>query len=239
METKIIGIIIALEDELYQFKSIFEKGFNVHVSLEQKFYITYHNNNMFVFSFSGIGKTNAAMTASNLIKTFNSNAIINLGSCGSCFKDASIKDIYLIDDFYFLDVDATAFKYELGQTPKESPYFTSSALTNEKILKILNDHNINIKKGKCGTSDSFINKLNFEKVKNKLFSLVSCIDMESASIAQVCSKTKTLFSSIKIVSDNLNNSVANNDVQFQENLSDISKMLTNIVTLIINNIDIN
>lgn len=238
MKTKIIGIIVALEDELHKFKSIFLNSFNVHVSLKQKFYITYLNDNMFVFVFSGVGKTNAAMTTLNLIKTFNPQAIINVGSCGSPNKESFIKDIYLINDFYHLDVDATAFQYELGQTPKELPYFSSSNKLNDKIIKILKSNEYKFKNGKCGTTDSFINKLNFEKFNNKLFYMMNCLDMESASIAQICFKTKIMFSSIKIVSDNLFNSDSNNDVQFNENLNEISKMLTNIVKLLINNIDL-
>lgn len=238
MKTRIIGIVIALESELYKFKSIFENNFSVHISLKQKFYITYCKNNMFIFVFSGVGKTNASMTALNLIKTFNPHAIINFGLCGSCNKDILINDIYLINNFYYLDVDATSFKYELGQVPREIPFFTSNHKLNEKIIKIFNDNNIKFKIGKCGTSDSFINKVNFKKLNNQLMSSVECIDMESTSIAHVCYKTNVAFASIKIVSDNVNHQV-NNNQQFNDNLVEISKMITTIVNLIINNAYIN
>lgn len=226
-----IGIIVALEDELNSYKTLTEK-FNIHISQNQKFYIFYQNDNMFVLTFSGVGKVNAAYSAFNMIKTFNIKKIINIGSCGSFKKDIKINDTIIVDKFYYLDVDATAFGYQLGQVPKEKPFYFFNNNLKHEIISCFDKNDINYINSNIGTSDSFINQNNFSNLYNANFDLISCFDMEATSIAQICDKNEVDFVAIKNVSDNILDSISNSD-QFHNHLKQVAIKLTNIIKLII------
>lgn len=225
-----IGIVVAMNDEL---NSSFKKKykFNIFENKKQKYYIFDVNNTEFVLMFSGIGKTNAAIATTKMLMTFDIDKIFNIGAVGTHKQQFNIFDILLINKFYFLDVDATAFNYQLGQTPGEKEFFESSNLLKDKIINSFNDNLINFKNVNLGTSDSFIHRDNFQYFNNKLFDIVDCFDMESTSIAQVCYKNNIEFCSIKIVSDNLTNEILSNE-QFKKTLSDISNKLVDILFMI-------
>lgn len=228
-----IGFIIAMDSELSNNFKV-DKDCNIHVSNNQKYYIFNNNNKSFVLTFSGIGKANAASTTMNMIKTFNTKKIINLGVVGSHDISTNIKDCIIVKSFYYLDVDVTAFGYKLGQVPQEKERYDSSLEINEKIIEIFNNNFINFKSTNIGTIDSFICRNNFFKLKNANFDLVSIIDMESTAIAQICDKNNVQFSSIKIVSDNLNKDEPSSN-QFNFLLKELSFELTKILFLIIDN----
>lgn len=228
-----IGFIVAMDIELSSNFKV-DKNCNIHISNKQKYYIFNQNNKSFILTFSGVGKTNAASTTIDMIKTFNLKKIINLGVVGSHNHNINIRDYILVKNFYYLDVDVTAFGYKLGQIPKEKEFYSSSLEMNEKLIEIFNDNFINFRSENIGTIDSFVNRENFSKFKNDNFNLVSIIDMESTSIAQVCDKNEVQFSSIKIVSDNLNNHEPSS-IQFNNILKELSIELTKLLFLIIDN----
>lgn len=228
-----LGIIVAMDTELSKkFKT--ERECFIHMSGKQKFYIYENKEQSVVLCFSGIGKANAAATTAFLIKTFNISHIINIGTSGSHIVGINPFDLLLINKCYYLDVDVTSFGYDLGQIPKEKSFFNLSNSLNQILINLFNDNTIFYKLKSLGTSDWFIDRDNYSKFKNDNFKLVHCFDMELAAIAQICSKNDVKLSSIKIISDNLNDNKKSAD-QFETTLNEISHKLTQILFLILDN----
>lgn len=229
-----IAYIVAMNNELLKtFKT--DKECFIHVSGEQKYYVYENKDKTSILCFSGIGKVNAASCAAYLIKTFKVDNIINIGAVGSNDINLNVFDYLLIKKFYYIDVDVTPFGYKLGQVPKEKEFYTSNNQINNQLSKLLDSQKIFYKNVNIGTSDLFINRNNINKIKNQTFDLISCFDMESCAIAQVCDKNNVGFSSIKIVSDNINHDMLS-EKQFNENLNQIAINLTNLLFLMIDNI---
>lgn len=229
-----IGLIFAMKEEITMLKKI-SKNISTFNSQFYKYFIFTHNNQEFVATFSGIGKVNAAGCAVDLIKTFSVKKILNIGSCGSSDKNLNILDVVVLKNNYYLDVDATAFGYEIGQVPQEKPFFNSENNFQKNVKKILKDKNINFYELNGGTSDSFINKNNYQKIDKELLSKVSCIDMEATAINQIASKNKVDTCFIKVISDSLYYSKSSSE-DFKENLKKISSLVYEITKNIVENI---
>jgi adenosylhomocysteine nucleosidase len=117
-----VGIIVALKDELKNFNDSVEDiktytvdGFKCYVfTLLQK---------PLVLIYSGVGKANAAVATHILINHFKVSLIINVGFCGSFNDKNNIGEFIIPRLLSYCDVDATAFKYEMNQIPHEEKEF--------------------------------------------------------------------------------------------------------------------
>lgn len=194
-----IGFIGAISKEIKIFdkkikqKKIIYKNYKINLVKFKKF-------NVIIIK-SGIGKVSSAIAATLLIKKFYPKFIINIGTAGSLSKKINISDIIISNKNTYHDVDITIFGYKYGQIPKNPYYF----LSNEKLINISKNCAKKLKiKNKIGeicTGDSFINNKKKKKFIKKKFPKAMAVDMESASIAQVCYKFSIPFISIRLISD--------------------------------------
>jgi adenosylhomocysteine nucleosidase len=141
------------------------------------------NINGDIIYFSGLGKINAAITATEACLKKPSE-IINIGSCGSLYiKPGEIIEIGKV----FQDIDARPL-CEYGQTPFE----------DNSVIKISESSFT------CFTTDYFVDMSQKEKYSNNYLEMINNVDvfdMECFAIAKVCSKFQIPFRSIKWVSD--------------------------------------
>ncbi|MEG2245519.1 MAG: 5'-methylthioadenosine/S-adenosylhomocysteine nucleosidase [Malacoplasma sp.] len=229
-----LAIIIALESEIFNAQKVKDEN-KLVLSNDQKFYL--NENKEIVIAFSGVGKVNAANCISNLLKTFPMiSNVINIGLVGCSNENYKLGSTIVVDEFYYLDVDATIFGYKYGQVPREDEKYLSSKEKQLIIKNILLENNIDVHFANIGTSDSFINKHNINNFPKEIVDNISLFDMESTAIAHVCSKNRLQLSSIKIVSDNifLNTS---SSTSFNDSLITYAKLIEKIVIIITNNIN--
>lgn len=220
-----LGIILALPEEINNLlKEVFKNKYT-HLINNKKFYIIKTiNEQSVIITFSGVGKANAASTCALLINNFKIDKCINIGSCGGLLNVKPL-DILLIDRTTYGDVDVTAFGYEINQVPKMPSYYATNENLNNSIIKILSLSNYEYKLGYCYTCDSFVNKSNFDKFNINLNSnIISGVDMECCAIAQVCTSMNIKFSAIKIISDTLESN-AKSEKQFNDNITKIAEMI--------------
>lgn len=224
---------LALLEEIKDFKKVF-KNFNIHNSYGRKYYLFENEfKKNFVLVFSGVGKTNSASCVTDIIRSFTPTKIINIGLCGSSTETIKELSVCLVNDCYYLDVDATAFGYKLGQIPREDFCFKTSINLNEQIKSIFTKEKIDYVTTNLGSSDTFIDKTNYLKFENNVFDKVSIFDMEGTSFCHVCQKMDFECSIIKIVSDCfLNMNLSKN--QFNANLEKCAQIVLNIVKTISN-----
>lgn len=155
-----------------------------------------------VFVQSGIGKVNAALTATLLIDRFDVEKVIFSGVAGSLNKELNVGDIVIGIDVVQHDVDATEFGYKLGQIPQMKEWaFEGDKKLIEKV-KSLRESKERVFFGRILTGDQFVSKKDKKVTLGNDFSAL-CVDMESGAVAQVCTRLGKGFLIIRSISDSI------------------------------------
>ena len=197
----IIGAVIeeaeAIKKEIKEIKEIKETVISGISFFTGKF-----NDRDVVFVQSGIGKVNAAITATLLIEKFKVSEVIFSGVAGSLDERLKVGDVVIGRDIVQHDVDATAFGYKMGQIPQMKEWaFESDKELVERAGNISNfDHHIFF--GRILTGDQFVSKKDVKIQLGKDFDAL-CVDMESGAVAQVCTRLGVRFLIIRSISDSI------------------------------------
>ena len=130
----------------------------------------------FQIAYTGVGKINAALIASEVIARYQPKQIINYGTAGGVL--AGVSGLVEIANFYQRDMDVRPLGLEIGETP-----FEDTACLNFGRQGF-----------SCGTGDSFVTE------PPKL--TTDIVDMEAYAIAKACYKAKVDFRCFKFISDN-------------------------------------
>jgi adenosylhomocysteine nucleosidase len=142
-----------------------------------------HMMNLF---YTGVGKVNAAMTASEIVAKYRPKRIINFGTAGG---------ITVAPGFYqctrFVQRDMTC--EALGCVPGQTPFETDVHIGNSGGLT-------------CSTGDNFV-------MNPELSIPADVVDMEAYAIAKVCKKYKVEFECWKYISDQANQEAHNDWTQ--------------------------
>ena len=194
----IIGAVIeeaeAIKKEIKDIKSTVINGIS--------FFTGKFNDKDVVFVQSGIGKVNAAITATLLIEKFEVNKVIFSGVAGSLDEKLKIGDVVIGRDIVQHDVDATAFGYKMGPIPQMKEWaFESDKELIEKTGTI-SDFDHHIFYGRILTGDQFVSKKDLKIQLGKDFEAL-CVDMESGAVAQVCTRLGVKFLIIRSISDSI------------------------------------
>lgn len=225
---KKIGIIFAMNEELEALKQYLDIK-REYTIFDLTFYEAVVNNNLCILVEGGIGKVNSARSAQILIDNLEVEYIINIGVAGSVSKKLDICDIVLGEKLVQHDFDITAFNHEKGYIPNVGTYINS----DEFLLTIANEvgieNNLPIKRGVIASGDIFCTKLDMANKINTKFNAL-CVEMEGASIAQVCFLSHIPFLIIRSISDSLNN---NNVMTYEEFLLKASKVVAEFILKIL------
>ena len=196
-----IGIIGAVIEEAEAIKKEI-RDINSNVINGISFFTGKFNDKDVVFVQSGIGKVNAAITATLLIEKFEVNEVIFSGVAGSLDEKLKVGDVVIGRDIVQHDVDATAFGYKMGQIPQMKEWaFESDKELIEKTGNI-SDFDHPIFYGRILTGDQFVSKKDLKIQLGKDFEAL-CVDMESGAVAQVCTRLGVKFLIIRSISDSI------------------------------------
>lgn len=177
-----------------------------------------------IFVQSGIGKVNAAITATLLIYKYNVDRIIFLGVAGSLSDKLEIGDIVIGTDVIQHDVDVSEFGYKIGQIPgiKEWALFSDEDMI-EKTKKAVSEK-YRLFFGRILTGDQFISGKQEKITLGKDFEAL-CVDMESGAVAQVCRRFGVKFLIIRSISDSITDESVMEYKKFSELAANNSKDL--------------
>lgn len=213
-----IGIIVAEEKELLEAKKIMNNLREKYI-YEKIFYIGSIEEKEVVLVKSNVGKVNSARVTQLLIDYFNIDLVINVGTAGSVDNSLEIGDVVVATELVQYDFDVTPFGRKLGEIEN----IGESIKVDEKLLKLFD--NINVRKGIIASGDKFIvNREDKDNIRNIFKALA--IEMEGASIAQVCFLDKIPFLVIRSITDKLDGS---SKVDFEKFLESSSKVVANIL----------
>ena len=196
-----IGIIGAVIEEAEAIKKEI-KDIKENIINGISFFTGKFNDKDVVFVQSGIGKVNAAITATLLIERFGVSEVIFSGVAGSLDERLKVGDVVIGRDIVQHDVDATAFGYKMGQIPQMKEWaFESDKELVERAGNISNfDHHIFF--GRILTGDQFVSQKDVKIQLGKDFEAL-CVDMESGAVAQVCTRLGIKFLIIRSISDSI------------------------------------
>ena len=226
---KKIGIIFAMNEELIELKKYLniEKEYNI---FDLTFYESKINENDVVLVQSGVGKVNAARCAQILIDNIKVDYIFNIGVAGGVSESLNVGDIVIGEKLVQHDFDITAFNHEKGYIPNVGVYIDSDEYLLKVAQNIISKLNINILTGVIASGDIFCTDYMMSKKINTKFNAL-CVEMEGASIAQVCYLSHIPFLIIRSISDTPNN---NNVITYEEFLEDSCKKVADLMFKILN-----
>lgn len=227
-----IGIIGAMEEEVEILKSSIENRETIQIA-HVIFYKGNIEDKQVVLAQSGIGKVNAAITATLLINEFKPNLIINTGSAGSVDSELNIGDIIISNKVYYHDVNATAFGYKLGQVPSMPEVYETDKELIDLAKSSIEQLDLNGIVGEVATGDSFIGSIDQRKVIKSNFPTASVVEMEAGAIAQTCYQYNVPIIVTRAVSDLADKE---SDVTFEEFLKVACVNSSKIVKLLLNRV---
>ena len=230
---KTLGIVVAMSEEYKYYEEILTQNQYNKPEIIHRAHFEFHiyhrkektSLDKIVIVKSQIGKANAAIATTLLIQLFNPYIVLNTGAVGAIEKDLEIGDLLIGENYKYCDVDVTVLGYKRGQIPEMPVQYFGDAT----LLKYCKEVGFDVRYGTVGTTDSFISDKTWVKEHQ-----VSCVDMESTSIAQVCYRFNIPFLAIKAISDQADGKAPENFTEFVE---EAGKKTAQFVTKLIQRIN--
>lgn len=196
-----IGIIAAMEGEVAVLREKIQDRKDITIG-GIEFYRGKLEGKDVVLSLSGIGKVNAAISASVLIQEFSPRCILNTGCAGGTKEGCHVGDIVISSDVTHHDVDLTVFGYSIGQTAGGPKTYVADVKLVELAQTVIGKiDNINAHIGLIASGDAFMSDPAKIDLVKKNFDSVLAVEMEAAGVAQTCSKFEVPFVVVRSLSD--------------------------------------
>ena len=165
-----------------------------------KFYFANFANHELIIAYSKIGKVNSALTATLMIEKFGAEKLLFTGVAGALKDGFKIGDLLYATKVVQHDLDITAFGHPYGFVP-ESPIFVETDENLNKIaVSVAKELGINLKNGIVASGDQFVCDESRKSWIERTFD-ASAVEMEGASVAQVCHALHTPFFMLRAISD--------------------------------------
>ena len=153
----------------------------------------YKGKKITVFS-SGMGIPSMGIYSHELFKEYDCKAIIRIGSAGSYTDNLNIKDLFLVESAY------TESNYAYNYANSSDKIIYASESLNEIIRATARELNIELKSGRCHSTESFYTEnLDIEKFVNEYS--CECVEMESFSLFMNARHLNKLAACLLTVSD--------------------------------------
>ena len=228
---KKVGIIFAMKEELDETIKNFN-DIKEHSVYGLKIYECMLDNVICYLVESGIGKVNAARSTQILIDSMNVNYVLNVGVAGSVSRDINKCDIVVGDKLVQHDFDLTLFDHEKGYIPNIGTYIPCDSNLVE-IAKTI-EMDTKVETGVISSGDIFVSDEKMgAKINNKFNAL--CVEMEGASVAQVCHLCNVPFLVVRAISDSPYEQ--DNHITFEEFLKISSDMVSKFIYEFLEKID--
>lgn len=219
-----IGVITAEEKELLEIKKLMTDMEEKNI-YEKTFYIGLIDKVRVVCVKSNVGKVNAARICQVLIDNFDIKLVINVGTAGSVDNRLNIGDVVVADKLYQYDFDVTPFGRKIGEIENIGEFVK----VDDGLLNIF--EYLDVQVGGIASGDKFVIEREEKDNIRETFNVL-CVEMEGASIAQVCFLNKIHFLVIRSITDKLDGS---SKIEFEEFLESSSRRAASILKNIIKN----
>ena len=193
-----IGIIIAMDKEFRRISEL-RDGRDVELDGGREFVTGTPGENELVLHQCGIGKVNAAIGASEMIRRYNPELLVSTGCAGCGRTEMEVMDIVASTELAYHDVycGEAMGKTVYGQVQGMPARYSSPSDLVEKAKSV----SPRVHAGLIVTGDWFVDSK--EKMREIVshFPEAAAVDMESAAIAQTCHIYGIPFISFRVISD--------------------------------------
>lgn len=196
-----IGVISAMDSEherlVAELDSVRELSHGRYQYSEGKL-----GNNTLCLTRCGIGKVNAALGASAIIRHFAPDCVVSTGVAGGLDDVLNVTDVVVGAQVAYHDVwcgEGNVY----GQVQGLPVFYQAPASWVEQALALNEEDDVEnrIHAGLICTGDRFITRLDELNSIKAHFPQALAVDMESAAIAQTCFLAHIPFISFRIISD--------------------------------------
>lgn len=195
-----IGIIGAIDKEMFLF---FEEMTieRTEIHGDKTFYIGQLKNHEVVIAKSGIGKVNAAITATTMILQYNARMILNTGVAGG-LEPVKIGDIILAEGIAYFDVSLTDIDdVPYGQMGDDPLVVKTDERLLAKSREICKKLGYECLMGNLVSGDRFVTKIrDLKKIMRHVKNILG-VEMEGMAIGLTAHKFGVPFLSIRGISD--------------------------------------
>lgn len=146
-----------------------------------------------VFS-SGMGIPSMGIYSHELFNFYDVKAIIRVGSAGAYVKELNVKDLFLVESAYTESNYASSYEKGIEKT------VYSSEELNEIISHCAKEENIDLKIGRCYSTESFYTE-NFNMLEIVEEKGCKCVEMESFALFMNARHANKFASCILTISD--------------------------------------
>ena len=226
-----IGIIFAMIEELNAVLNKMELV-NQYKIFDLEFYECKYKDRECVLVECGIGKVNAARCTQIVIDNIKVDYVLNVGVAGGVSRKVNIGDVVIGDKLIQHDFDLRPFNYERGYIPNVGKFIPC----DEYLVKLASEIKLDVNSvvGTIASGDIFVTEDTMgEKINSKFDAL--CVEMEGASIAQICYLSHIPFLVIRSISDSPNKE-ANNYKTFDEFLEHSANVASEFLLKLIDKI---
>ncbi|MDD3478193.1 MAG: 5'-methylthioadenosine/adenosylhomocysteine nucleosidase [Candidatus Izemoplasmatales bacterium] len=195
-----IGIIGAMQKEIEILLDAMTIVSQVNIA-DKTFYQGKLSGKDVVVVQSGIGKVNAAMTATALLMRFDVEYVINIGLAGG-LKPSKVGEIVLASGITYFDVSLEAIDdLPFGQMANDPFQVRSDDVLLQKAKFVFTDLNVPWLTGRIVSGDTFVTDIS---LLNRILPLCPdalAVEMEGMAIGLACYKFGIKFLSIRGISD--------------------------------------
>ena len=190
-----IGVLVAMDKEAQGIIAGLQD-----ISVERYKGITFTFGNLsgkeVVGALAGIGKVNAAYTATIMVEKYGVDYLINTGIAGGVGKLKPLTAL-AVSSVCQHDSDTTALGDPIGLVSGINKVYFDA---DEALTEIIKKATVEGVVGRVASGDTFIADSNKAKAIATTFGAVAC-DMECGAVAQVCYLAGVKFGALKVISD--------------------------------------
>ena len=226
-----VGIVAAMKVEMEEILNQMEDVDNVSI-FGNDFSKGFIGNTEVVLTESGVGKVNASIATTILIREFECSLIINTGIAGGT-KPLKHRDVIIAESLTYHDFDATIFGYKHGQVPGMPVEYPVSIDNIVMVKSVLNRLGIAYKTAKVYSGDQFVSSMDaFKNIEN---TEGIATEMEGAGVAQTCVRAGVDFIVLRYISDIVGEN--NQEENYLEFETDMAYNSANICIKLISNLE--
>ena len=191
-----IGIIVAMDKELVQLKTLLDNA-TMEKRNNKDFVIGTIGNCDVVLQKCGIGKVNSAIGAVEMIHGYSPDLIVSSGVAGGADPAMNVTDVIVGTEYVYHDAYCGA-ECQYGQLMGMPPSFFAPKALVQQAMSITG---CPIHAGQIVSGEWFVDSKDKMQSILEHFPHAKAVDMESCSIAQTCHIYGVPFISFRIISD--------------------------------------
>lgn len=166
------------------------------------------NGHELILCESGIGKVQAAITATLLAQIPDLDLLINTGSAGGIGAGLKIGEVVVSTGVAYTDVDVTGFGHPFGQLPNQPLIFKADPTYVADFVAAAKAVDLKATAGLIVSGDQFVNSEARIKEILKLYPEALANEMEGAAVGQVATQFHVPFVVIRAMSDTADHAAA-------------------------------